>query len=133
MRQFGHPASATIQAAIRSAAAQLLTAAPVSRLAYGREFAMDDEDLAVMREVDLRWPDGQRFRIAETLPAARPPFEWLVEITSDLGESDYVKHYLIRDTDIMLAQRKVLTPVDDIEAQTVLADLAAAQASLGEQ
>ncbi len=134
MREFSVPADRELEAQIREAAASLLASAPTARLAYGREFAMDAEDLLVMREVDVRWPDSsERFRIAETLPEARPPFEWLIEITSDLGEAAYIKHYLIRDHDIMFAQRKVLTPIDNEEARTILADLAKARTLVQDQ
>ena len=97
------------------------------RAVTAREFAMEERpDQIVAREVDLR-SGGERLRIAATEPAARPPFEWLLEITSNVGEADYFKHYLIREHDIVLAQRKVLTPLDADEAEVVLKDLRAAQ------
>jgi hypothetical protein len=83
-------------------------------------------DQVVAREVDLR-SGPNRLRIAATESSARPPFQWLLEITSDMGEADYFKHYLVREDDIVLAQRKVLTPLDDKEAEVVLSDLQAAQ------
>ena len=72
----------------------------------------------------------RRGEIAATLPNARPPFDWLMEITSELGVADYFKHYLIRENDIVLAHRKTLTPIDDLEAKIILADLAAVKKSL---
>lgn len=109
----------------------MFDAVPVKREVPGEKFAMDEAPQAiVLREVDIQLGDGERLRIAVSDPAARPPFEWLMEITSEIGESDYIKHYLVRDHDIVLAQRKVLTPIDDHEAQIILADLATARRAL---
>ena len=69
------------------------------------------------------WIADQRIRIGRTLDEARPPFEWVYEISSDMGESEYFKHYLVRESDIVLAQRKVLTVIDDEEAAILRADL----------
>ena len=94
------------------------------------DFAMDgDQERVVAHEVDLKNGD-ERLRVAMTEPSARPPFEWLLEITSDVGEADYFKHYLVREHDVVLAQRKVLTPIDQQEADLILADLRAAEAWL---
>jgi hypothetical protein len=119
------PLAADLNAQVRQTAAELYaTAQP--RDVLGGAFAMEPADQVVIREVDFKFKDGQRLRLAQTLPSARPPFEWLVEITSDMGEADYFKHYLLRPDDIVLAQRKDLIPIDDAEAQVILADLAAA-------
>jgi hypothetical protein len=94
------------------------------------DFAMEENpDRVVVREVDLRNGD-ERLRVAVTDPGARPPFEWLLEITSDVGEADYFKHWLVREHDVVLAQRKVLTPVDDAEADLILSDLSTAKSWL---
>jgi hypothetical protein len=131
MREFGPYISPETEAQIRQAAQALFDAVPEKRAAYGRDFAMDGrEDEVVFNEADLKIGEFERYRLAVTLPAARPPFEWLMEITADIGESDYIKHYLIRDEDIVFAQRKLLIPIDEAEAKVILADLATAQASL---
>ena len=112
-----------MRADIMKMAKALYDAVPDKREVPARDFAMDDNpDEVVVREVDLRSGED-RLRVAVTTPEARPPFEWLVEITSDIGEADYFRHYLIREHDIVLAQRKVLTPLDDTEADRVIADL----------
>jgi hypothetical protein len=92
---------------------------------------MDGMDPAriVVKEIELKW-DGERLRVGNTLPDVRPPFEWIYEISSDVGEADYFKHYLVREHDIVLAQRKVLTPLDAEEAEILRADLQAALESL---
>ncbi len=82
----------------------------------------------VVKEIDLKW-DGQRLRVGKTLDEARPPFEWIYEISSDMGESEYFKHYLVREHDIVLAQRKLLTVIDDEEAAILRADLEEALAA----
>jgi hypothetical protein len=92
---------------------------------------MDDlkPALIVVKEVEYKW-DGERLRVAMTVPGVRPPFEWLYEVSSDVGESDYFKHYLVRESDIVLAQRKVLTVIDEVEADILMSDLRAALSSL---
>jgi hypothetical protein len=54
-----------------------------------------------------------------------------MERSSDVGEADYFKHYLVRAHDIVLAQRKVLTPLDAEEAGVLRGDLDAALKFLG--
>jgi len=44
-----------------------------------------------------------------------------------VGETDYFKHYLVREYDIFLAQRKILTPIAGVEAEVIRGDLAAAR------
>ena len=129
-RTFGPPASDRLQDQIRQAAQQLFDAAGPKRPVRGGDFAMDQTEQIVIYEADIKLPDGQRLRIAQTLPTARPPFEWFMEVTSDIGEADYFKHYLIREHDIMLAERKNLTPIDEPEAQLILHDLGVARAGL---
>jgi hypothetical protein len=127
MREFGPLVGPEIRAQIAELARSVFNQAEPKRDVLAREFAMDENpDQVVVHEVDLRSDEG-RLRIAVTEPAARPPFEWLLEITSDIGETDYFKHYLVRENDIMLAQRKVLTPIDADEAATILTDLQTAR------
>ena len=94
------------------------------------EFSMEENpEQVVVKEVEVKW-DGERLRVARTEDSARPPFEWLYEVSSDVGESDYFKHYLARAKDIVLAQRKVLTVIDGDEADVLEADLQAALEAL---
>jgi hypothetical protein len=126
MREFGASIMPELEQQIRLAADRLFETAKVRRPTYGRDFAMEDRpDELVAEEVDVRLDEDERYRLARTVPSARPPFEWQYEITADMGESEYIKHYLIRDHDIVLAQRKVLTPIDDEEGRLMLADLQA--------
>jgi hypothetical protein len=131
MREFDQPIGEHEREVIQSIAQSIFDDAEPKRAVRASEFAMEDEpDRIVVHEVDLKWGDGNRLRIASTQENARPPFEWLLEITSDIGETDYFKHYLIRANDIVLAQRKVLTPIDKAEARVILHDLALAQKQL---
>jgi hypothetical protein len=126
MRTFGRPVGVDVREHVAALAKRIFAAAEPKREVTAREFAMEERpDRVVAREVDLR-SGADRLRIAATEPEARPPFEWLLEITSDVGEAEYFKHYLVREHDIVLAQRKVLTPLDEDEAEVVLADLQAA-------
>lgn len=123
MREFGPMINAADRTRVRSLAQEIYDKVEPKRPVTAGEFAMDgDPDVIVARQVDLK-NEGERMRVAMTEESARPPFEWLLEITSDIGESDYFKHYLVRDNDIMLAQRKVLTPVDAQEFELIMNDL----------
>jgi hypothetical protein len=131
MRDFGPVIDPSKRGEILTLAKLIYDRGEPKRDIRASEFAMEDEtDSIVAHEVDLRF-EHERMRVAITEQEARPPFEWLVEITSDIGESDYFKHYLIRDHDVVLAQRKVLTPVDEVEANLILADLKTALGWLG--
>jgi hypothetical protein len=131
MRDFGAPVGADVRQEIFDLAREIYEQAEPKRAVKAGDFAMDEHpDDIVVHEVDLKF-GNDRLRVAVTDEAARPPFEWLLEITSDVGEADYFKHYLIRDHDVVLAQRKVLTPIDQREADLVMADLKAAKAALG--
>jgi hypothetical protein len=126
MRKFGPLVGKDKRAEIIALAQSVFDRAGSKRAVRAGEFAMDeDPDQVVVHEVDLR-SEGDRLRIAVTMPEARPPFEWLIEVTSDIGETDYFKHYLVRENDIMLAQRKVLIPLDAKEAEVLISDLKAA-------
>jgi hypothetical protein len=108
---------------VRALAQEIYDKVEPKRPVTAGEFAMDgDPGVVVARQVDLK-NEGERLRVAMTEASARPPFEWLLEITSDIGQSEYFKHYLIRDEDIMLAQRKILTPVDAQEFEVIMKDL----------
>ena len=130
MRVFGEPIAAAKQAEIVREAEKLYGLSATRRLVNASAFAMDlAGDPVVVHEADVRWPDG-RVRVAKTMPEVRPPFEWVMEITSNVDEVDYFKHYLVRDGDIVLAQRRVLTPIDEVEAAIILNDLAQAVRAL---
>lgn len=123
MREFGPAVGGNVRAEIMKLAKALYDEVPTKREVLAKDFAMEENpERIVVREVDLRSGDD-RLRVAVTTPDARPPFEWLVEITSDIGEADYFRHYLIREHDVVLAQRKVLTPVDAVEADRIITDL----------
>src|SRR6266403_3361501 len=104
MREFGPLVGLEVRAEITNLARSVFDRTGRRREVKASEFAMEDNpDRVVVDEADLR-NGSERLRIAMTKPDARPPFEWLVEITADVGEADYFKHYLIRDNDIVLAQ-----------------------------
>ena len=130
MREIGPGVDRARYEQIVGAAEKFMAHASKQRNVHASDFAMEIEGDPVMtKEFEVKWPDG-RMRIAKTAPGARPPFEWLIEITANIDEGDYFKHYLIREADIVLAQRRDLTPIDEIEAKIILNDLALAQAAL---
>lgn len=128
MRAFEGGLAAGQRETIIALASQILTkvqAQPVT----GAEYAMEPADRVVMHQVDMELLEG-RLRVGMTEPDARPPFEWEVEITSELGESDYWKHYLVQAHDIVLAHRRELTPIDAAEAEMIISELEAVLQSL---
>jgi hypothetical protein len=120
---FGRPISEFEQAEIAALTQQLFEQAPLGRELVAGDFLLEGNPARVVaREIDVQWPDG-RVRVARSEQSERPPFEWNYEVTSDIGEVDYFKHYLVRDHDIVLAQRKILTPIDQDEAVVLRQDL----------
>lgn len=132
MREFGEPIGKNRREELLEAALAVFELMPKKKPVLGEAFAMDDAQMVVLHEATVKVDEDEKLRISVTVPEARPPFEWLVEITDDLGESEYFKHYLIRENDVMLAQRKVLTPIDETEALLILADLKLARQALEE-
>ena len=129
MREFGPPVSEAVYNELLQIIIEVYSCVPAKRQVTAAEFSMEENpDRIVVKEVELKW-EAERLRVAMSEPSARPPFEWLYEVSSDVGESDYFKHYLVRKHDIVLAQRKVLTPIDLEEAGILRADLEAALAS----
>jgi hypothetical protein len=130
MREFGQPAGIGAREEILSLARSVFARAGAKRAVRAKEFAMEeDPERVVVHEVDLKH-EGERLRVAVTEPDARPPFEWVLEITSDVGHADYFKHYLVLADEVVLAQRKVLTPIDREEADLILSDLRIAESWL---
>lgn len=95
----------------------------------GSEFVMEPGDVVVVQELDVMTEVG-RFRLAATKPTARPPFEWLFEITSEINTGTAMRHYLVREGDIVVAERRTLTPLDADEAEVILDDLKLVLAAL---
>ena len=131
MREFKGKLSDELNREIRDAVAALFAKFPSKKLYYGRDYAMDETDMLVVEAVEVK-SDLGRFRLAYSIPEARPPFEWEYEITSEYDEKDYFKHYLIRADDIVVAQRKVLLPIDDTEARLILHDITLADMELAQ-
>lgn len=130
MRPFGPPIGPGRRAELVAVTQAVYAAANRRKSLLAGQFAMEgDPQRIVAIEAEIICPEG-RLRVAHSKPEERPPFEWVYEVTSDVGQVDYFKHYLIRNDDIVLAQRKVLTPIDETEAAIMLSDLAAAQAAM---
>jgi hypothetical protein len=129
MREFGEPIGADARKELVDLIERVYALVPAKREVSAGEFAMEEQpERIVVKEIDLRW-DGERLRIGKTLDDARPPFEWVYEISSDMGESEYFKHYLVREDDIVLAQLKLLSVIDAEEAAILRADLQEALAA----
>jgi hypothetical protein len=124
MREFNPPVRAELRQAVIDLVEEILDLAPKIKWQHGRDLAMDDEEAVVSRStrIDLGEEVGE-VTVAASEASARPPFEWLVEVTADINERGYLKHYLVRDNDVVLAHRKVLTEIDDAEAELLIADL----------
>ena len=113
-------------AEVTNAIADVFAKLPVRRDALGIDYLMEPDDAVVIRIGELKIKDGPRLRIGATEASARPPFEWFYEVTSDITPAEYFKHYLVLEDQIVLAQLKVLTPIDEAEAELILSDLATA-------
>jgi hypothetical protein len=130
-REFSPPVAPELRQRIIELVVAILEHAPKVKRLYGRDFAMDDEEALVGRSTKLDLGDEMgTLSVAQSEAGTEPPFEWLVEVTSEINPSDYLKHYLVRDSDIVLAHRKVLTEVDDQEAKSLIVDLEQALATL---
>jgi hypothetical protein len=125
MPEFTGSLSPAHHARVLELTASVLATAPDVEAVTGESYAMEPADAVVLHQVDLNLDEG-RLRVGMTKTSARPPFEWLAEITSDMGESAYWRHYLVRETDIVLALRRDLTPINDVEAQTIISELESA-------
>ena len=132
MRTFGPAASAQQLAKVQAAVAELYARLPDHQPVLRESLGLDRPQEVALYQAEIKFKDGQRLRIGATEPGARPPFEWLYELSSDIGEADYFKHYLLRRDDIMFAQRKELTPIDEAEAELILHDLAVAATGLAD-
>ncbi|MEO7617702.1 MAG: hypothetical protein ABIS59_02570 [Candidatus Saccharibacteria bacterium] len=93
----------------------------------GSDFVMEPGDAIVMEELDVMTESG-RFRLAATKAAARPPFEWLYEITSEINTGGGIRHYLVREDDIVAAERRTLTPLETADGELILSDFDAVEA-----
>jgi hypothetical protein len=131
MREFDPPVSPELRQQIIDLVVEILERASKVKPLYGRDFAMDAADAYVgaRANLDLGEEIGS-ISLAQAEPGTEPPFEWIVEVTSEIGESEYLRHYLVRENDVVLAHRKVLTEVDDKEATSLIDDLKMALATL---
>jgi hypothetical protein len=129
MREFQGPLDQELDIEIRRTAQELFELFPVKKSFYGRDYAMDDVDMLVVEAAEYKGEAG-RFRLAYSVPASRPPFEWEYEITSEFNELDYFKHYLVQADGIVLAQRKILLPIDNTEGELILRDMELARVFL---
>ena len=132
MREFGEPISTGRQQELKAAIAEVFELLPLRKDILGVDYLMEPNDAVVIRVGELKIKDGPRVRIGATEASARPPFEWYYELTSSATPADYFKHYLVMDDQIVLAHLKVLTPIDEVEAQVVMGDLAVTKELLRE-
>ena len=132
MRPFGSPISRERTAELTTRITELYRLLPLRREIKGADYLMEPADKTVIEVGELKIKDGPRLRIGATETDARPPFEWLYEVTSDVTPADYFKHYLVFEDHIALAHLKVLTPIDEAEAEVILSDLRIARQLLDE-
>lgn len=96
---------------------------------YGSEFAMEPGDQLVGYRVKHNLPELW-VRLDVSTASARPPFEWCGEITLDGPRG--LEHWLIRETDVVRAQRKDLTPLSSNEIDGVITIMLSVQAKLAD-
>lgn len=127
MREFGAPIDDARTAEVRAAIINIYDQLPDREDVTGEIYGMEPADAIVIETRSIGRKPNPRVRIGATRDSVRPPFEWLYELTSDMTEAEYFKHYLVMDDQIVLAHLKVLTPIDEAEAQIILDDLELAQ------
>lgn len=74
-----------------------------------------DANTVVIKKIKVTVPEGY-VELQITTPEARPPFEWLAEVTWDTGE---YKHYLVRPEGIFFARGRNLTAVTQLELNDI--------------
>jgi hypothetical protein len=129
MRTFGPAHSADQRGEILALIKELIAGAPHLVHVPARDYLLEPPGAVIIDEATYETPDGE-IRVALSRPEFRPPFEWIGEVTSYINESEYFKHYLVRDDDVVLAQRRDLTVIDDTEARMLLSELELARKSL---
>ena len=122
MPEFGRPVSEELRVQVLDRIKQLVAESPSANAVTAEDYVLEPADAVVLDHALIQTDDGD-VDLNVTRPGWCPPFEWLAEITSSLPGADYLKHYLVRDTDIVLAHRRELTVIDDAEAEAILADL----------
>lgn len=124
MLEFTPPVSNELRYKLLKLVDELIDACPKLKIQHGHDLAMDKEELVVSKvaKFDLGDEVGT-VTVARSEAVARPPFEWLAEITCEINDVGYLKHYLVRDSDVVLAHRKVLTEIDNAEAERIITDL----------
>ena len=124
MPEFTPPVSNELRLKLLKLVDELIDACPKLKIQHGHDLAMDEEELVVSKvaKFDLGDEVGT-VTVARSEAVARPPFEWLAEITCEINDAGYLKHYLVRDSDVVLAHRKVLTEIDNAEAERIITDL----------
>jgi hypothetical protein len=129
MPEFGQPVSEELRLEVLEAIKRLISDCPTANVVRADDYVLEPADAIVIDHAVIHTEDGD-VDLNLCRPEWYPPFEWLAEVTSDLPGADYLKHYLIRDKDIVLAHRRDLTVIDDAEAELILADLQIAAVSL---
>lgn len=131
MRPFGNPVSPSLREQVLAEVTRLVAAFPSSRELKAGEYVLEPADEVVLDVATITTGVGM-VKLHVCRPGWAPPFEWLAEITSEIPGTDYLKHYLVREQDIVLAQRKELSVIDDEEAGLILADLEIAAQTLAD-
>ena len=130
MPEFGEPVSEAKRLEVLEAIKSLVQNAPAANEVTAEDYVLEPAEAVVLDHAVIKTEEGD-VDLNVTRPGWCPPFEWLAEVTSSLPGRDYLKHYLVRDKDIVLAHRRDLTVVDDREADMILTDLRFAADNLG--
>lgn len=129
MPEYGQPVKEELRQEVLNAIKQLIADCPTANKVTAEDYVLEPAEAVVIDHAVIHTDEGD-IDLNVCRPEWYPPFEWLAEVTSDLPGTDYLKHYLVRDSDIVLAQRRELTVIDDAEAERILADLEIAAAAL---
>lgn len=129
MPEFGQPVSEDLRRQVLDEITRLVKTSPAANAVRAEDYVLEPADAIVLDHALIQTEEGD-VDLNVTRDGWSPPFEWLAEVTSSLPGADYLKHYLVRESDIVLAHRRELTVIDDAEARRIMEDLAAAAQTL---
>ncbi|HSH31927.1 MAG TPA: hypothetical protein VK963_04650 [Candidatus Saccharimonadales bacterium] len=105
-------------------AVNILSRYPRVEQITGQEFIGFPAKAVLVNTVRITQGEAGSVELRATTAAARPAFEWRLEITLDNKITESYKHYLLRDNDeIVEAYGRQVNPATAAEAQELAAEL----------
>ncbi|MBW3538109.1 hypothetical protein KY386_01290 [Candidatus Parcubacteria bacterium] len=125
------PTAPATYGAIYDQAIGILSRYPRVEQITGSEFIGFPPAVVLVNTVKIARGEAGSAEIRATTAAARPAFEWILEITLDDKAGGLYKHYLLRDNDeIVEAYGRKVIPADEASAVLLAGTLAQVRAEL---